>query len=108
MTDAVVRLLPGVLGKAASPHEDSFWDGLLDYPHYTRPASYMGWTVPDVLLSGNHAEVARWRRRAALRRTWERRPDLLVEAELSNADRAYVRSLEEDAEAPVARRPLAD
>lgn len=94
MSDAVVRLLPGALGKAASPHEDSFWDGLLDYPHYTRPASYMGWEVPEVLLSGNHAEVARWRRQAALRRTWERRPELLEAAPLSKADRQYLVSLE--------------
>ncbi len=94
MTDAVARLLPGVVGKTASPHEDSFWNSLLDYPHYTRPAEFMGWPVPDVLLSGHHAEVAKWRRREALRRTFTRRPDLLAHAELSKADRAFLKELE--------------
>lgn len=94
ITDAVVRLLPGAVGKTASPHEDSFWHGLLDYPHYTRPASYNGWEVPEVLLSGNHAEIGKWRRRQALKRTLERRPDLLATAELSDADRKYLRELE--------------
>jgi tRNA (guanine37-N1)-methyltransferase len=94
ITDAVVRLLPGAVGKAASAHEDSFYHGLLDYPHYTRPASYNGWEVPEVLLSGNHAEIEKWRRRQALKRTFERRPDLLAGAELSDADRKYLRELE--------------
>jgi tRNA (guanine37-N1)-methyltransferase len=93
ITDAVVRLLPGAVGKAASPHEDSFYHGLLDYPHYTRPASYNGWDVPDVLLSGNHAEIEKWRRRQALKRTFERRPDLLETAELGAADQKYLAEL---------------
>lgn len=93
MTDAVVRLLPGAVGKAASPHEDSFYHGLLDYPHFTRPAEFMGWEVPPVLLGGNHAEVARWRRREALKRTFERRPDLLASADLGPADRLYLAEL---------------
>jgi tRNA (guanine37-N1)-methyltransferase len=96
MTDAVIRLLPGALGKHASPHEDSFYHGLLDYPHYTRPAEFMGWNVPDVLIGGNHAEVARWRRQQALKRTYLRRPDLLGSADLSVSDRKYLAELERE------------
>lgn len=77
VVDAVVRLVPGVVGDDASVVADSFVDGLLDYPHYTRPAEFRGMKVPDVLLSGHHAEIARWRREQQLRRTAERRPDLL-------------------------------
>lgn len=76
MIDAVTRLLPGVLGDDASSEEESFSDGLLEYPHYTRPSEFRGWAVPEVLQSGNHAEIARWRRAQAVRRTAERRPDL--------------------------------
>jgi tRNA (guanine37-N1)-methyltransferase len=76
MIDAVTRLLPGVLGDDASSEEESFSDGLLEYPHYTRPSEFRGWGVPEVLQSGNHAEIARWRRAQAVRRTAERRPDL--------------------------------
>lgn len=94
VTDAVVRLIPGVVGKQASPHEDSFYHGLLDYPHYTRPADFNGWPVPEVLMSGNHANIARWRRQQALRRTFERRPELLATAELSKTDLAYLKTLE--------------
>jgi tRNA (guanine37-N1)-methyltransferase len=79
--DAVTRLLPGVLGDDQSAREDSFSDGLLEYPQYTRPAEFRGMKVPEVLLSGNHAEIARWRAEQAHRRTKERRPDLLEEAE---------------------------
>ncbi len=75
--EAVARLVPGVLGNDASVAEESFSDGLLEYPQYTRPADFRGWPVPEVLRSGDHARVARWRRAAALRRTAERRPDLL-------------------------------
>ena len=75
--DAVIRQLPGVLGHELSAVEDSFVDGLLDYPHYTRPELYQGRRVPEVLLSGNHEEIRRWRLKQALGRTWERRPDLL-------------------------------
>ena len=77
LVDAVARLLPGVLGHEQSAVDDSFSQGLLEGPHYTRPAEFRGWRVPDVLLSGNHAEIAAWKREQALRRTRENRPDLL-------------------------------
>jgi tRNA (guanine37-N1)-methyltransferase len=85
--EAVVRLLPGVLGSEASLAEESHTEGLLEYPQYTRPAEYRGWTVPEVLLSGNHGEIARWRRQQAIQRTRERRPELLVKANLSPTER---------------------
>jgi tRNA (guanine37-N1)-methyltransferase len=75
--DAVTRLLPGVLGDDESSHDESFSHGLLEYPHYTRPAEFRGWGVPEVLIGGNHAEVAKWRRAAALEKTKKNRPDLL-------------------------------
>jgi tRNA (guanine37-N1)-methyltransferase len=77
VVDAVARLLPGVMGNDASGADESFAGGLLEYPQYTRPAEFRGWAVPEVLASGDHARVGRWRRAAALRRTLERRPDLL-------------------------------
>jgi tRNA (guanine37-N1)-methyltransferase len=77
LADAVVRLLPGALGCADSLREEAHSDGLLEYPQYTRPAAYRGHAVPEVLRSGNHQDVERWKRREALRRTLERRPDLL-------------------------------
>lgn len=77
VTDAIVRLLPGVLGDAESAVRESFSTGLLDHPHYTRPENYEGWSVPDVLLSGNHAAIERWRRQRAEEITRRRRPDLL-------------------------------
>ena len=77
IVDAVSRLVPGVLGNCESASSDSFSMGLLEYPHYTRPVEYRGWEVPEVLLSGNHREIEAWRRREALLRTRERRPDLL-------------------------------
>lgn len=83
VVDAVVRLQPGALGSAESAIEESFSDGLLEYPHYTRPAEFRGWRVPDVLLSGNHAEIATWRRERQFERTRDRRPDLLSDDELS-------------------------
>lgn len=76
IVDAVTRLLPGALGDAMSASEESHGDGLLEYPHFTRPADFRGWTVPEVLMSGNHAEIARWRQKESMRRTAERRPDL--------------------------------
>jgi len=85
--DAVARLLPGVLGDACSTAEESFSDGLLEYPQYTRPRDYQGLCVPDVLLSGNHEEVRRWRRKESLRRTLLNRPDLIAAANLSDQDR---------------------
>ena len=78
VVEAVARLVPGVMGNLASTEEESFADGLLEYPQYTRPAEFRAWTVPEVLLSGHHGRVARWRRAAALARTLERRPDLIA------------------------------
>ncbi|MBA4494712.1 tRNA (guanosine(37)-N1)-methyltransferase TrmD [Paenactinomyces guangxiensis] len=94
--DSVSRLIPGVLGNENSATLDSFSSGLLEYPQYTRPAEYRGYRVPDVLLSGHHLRIEQWRRRQALRRTWERRPDLLQTAPLTEEDRAYLRELERD------------
>jgi tRNA (guanine37-N1)-methyltransferase len=91
----VTRLVPGVLGDPGATFEDSHAEGLLEYPHYTRPQVFRGYPVPDVLLSGNHAEIVRWRRQEALRRTFERRPDLLAKARLSQADREFLRHLAE-------------
>ncbi len=96
IVDAVTRLQPGALGCALGASEDSFATGLLEYPQYTRPPVFRGRAIPDVLTSGDHAQVARWRREQALRRTWERRPDLLRAAPLSDADRAYVARLERE------------
>lgn len=81
--DAVVRFLPGVLGDEAASTQDSHSEGLLEGPHYTRPAEYRGWKVPEVLRSGDHAKIAAWRRQQSVRRTKERRPDLLEQANLS-------------------------
>ena len=91
--DAVARLVPGVVGDEQSVECDSFTRGLLDYPHYTRPADFRGFTVPDVLLSGHHEQVRRWRKRQAVARTLARRPDLLAAAELDEEERAIVREL---------------
>ncbi len=87
MIDCIVRRLPGSLNDAGSAQADSFSAGMLDWPHYTRPEEWMGMKVPDVLLSGNHAAIARWRRKQALGRTWDRRRDLLDEKALSKEDR---------------------
>lgn len=98
MVEAVVRLLPGVLGNPESAEQDSFSDGLLEGPAYTRPVTWRGLTVPEVLRSGNHAAIARWRRDRALERTLDRRPDLLAalpEAALDRADRAFLAALED-------------
>lgn len=91
--DAVVRLLPRVLGSAASPLDDSHVGGLLEYPQYTRPASYRGWPVPEVLLSGNHAQIASWRREQTIQRTLKRRPELLDKTELSSEEKRLVQKL---------------
>jgi len=93
IVDAVTRLLSGVLGDPSAAEVDSYATGLLEHPHYTRPYDFRGWTVPDILLSGHHAEMERWRRREALRRTWERRPDLLDQADLTEDDRAFLAEL---------------
>jgi len=90
LLDAVSRLVPGVLGNSESAVTDSFAEGLLEYPHYTRPPEYRGWEVPDVLLSGNHREIEEWRRRQSLIRTRNKRPDLLGGAGLTDKDRMYL------------------
>jgi len=92
--DAVARLIPGALGDPEAALDDSHASGLLEYPHYTRPPEFRGWRVPEVLLSGDHARIARWRREQALLRTYQRRPDLLERAELSEADRKFLKGLE--------------
>jgi len=94
--DAVVRLLPGAVGDEGSLAEESFSWGILDYPHYTRPPEWRGMRAPDVLLSGNHREVARWRRKEALRRTLARRPDLLKGASLTDEDRKLITEIKEE------------
>ncbi|MGH9114738.1 MAG: tRNA (guanosine(37)-N1)-methyltransferase TrmD [Acidimicrobiales bacterium] len=91
VVESVARLVPGVMGNAGSADEESFVDGLLEYPHYTRPAEFRGWPVPGVLLSGDHARVARWRKAQALARTVARRPDLIeARGGLSDPDRALL------------------
>ena len=94
--DAVARLLPGVLGDPDGPWDDSHASGLLEYPHYTRPPEFRGWRVPDILLSGNHAAIERWRREQALQRTLERRPDILEKADLSDKDRKFMKKLADE------------
>jgi tRNA (guanine37-N1)-methyltransferase len=95
VVDAVARLIPGVLGDDASTHEESHSDNLLEYPQYTRPPEFRGWRVPDILLSGNHAQIARWRRKEALRRTKRRRPDLFARLDLSSKeDQKLLKELE--------------
>jgi tRNA (guanine37-N1)-methyltransferase len=94
--DAVARLLPGAVGDEQSVEADSFSHGLLDFPHYTRPAEFAGMRVPDVLVSGHHEEIRRWRKREALRRTLERRPELLERADLDDEERALLRELNDE------------
>ncbi|AKG37729.1 tRNA (guanosine(37)-N1)-methyltransferase TrmD [Paenibacillus durus] len=91
--DAVVRLQPGALGNESSAVTDSFSTGLLEYPHYTRPAEFRGWKVPDMLLSGHHANIEAWRREQSLKRTLERRPELLEQAELTPKDHKLLERL---------------
>ena len=93
IVDAVARLIPGVLGDPSAAANDSHASGLLEGPHYTRPAEFRGWTAPETLLSGNHAQIAAWRRRESLRRTFERRPDLLGKAALSKEDVEFLKTL---------------
>lgn len=93
LIDAVVRLLPGAVGNERSVVEDSFTSGLLEHPHYTRPEVWRGMAVPSVLLSGNHEQIRRWRRRESLRRTFQRRPDLLEQAELTQEDKEFIAQL---------------
>lgn len=94
LIDAVTRLLPGALGDPDGAWDDSHATGLLEYPHYTRPPVFRGWSVPEILLSGDHARIARWRRHQALLRTRKRRPDLLEKADLSASDRDFLDNLE--------------
>ncbi|WP_093290498.1 tRNA (guanosine(37)-N1)-methyltransferase TrmD [Thermoactinomyces sp. DSM 45892] len=93
--DSVSRLIPGVLGNHDSAVMDSFSNGLLEYPHYTRPAEFRGLEVPEILLSGHHANMEKWRREQSLERTWTRRPDLLKSAPLTEEDREFLRTLEQ-------------
>ncbi len=94
--DSVVRLLPGVLGNEMSAVSDSFSTGLLEHPHYTRPATFRDWSVPDVLVSGHHVNVEQWRRRESLRRTWQRRPDLLQQLELSKKELEWLKEFQDE------------
>jgi tRNA (guanine37-N1)-methyltransferase len=98
LIDALTRLIPGALGDPNGAWDDSHASGLLEYPHYTRPPEFRGWPVPEVLLSGDHARIERWRREQALLRTWQRRPDLLNSADLSAQDRDFLERLAADAE----------
>jgi tRNA (guanine37-N1)-methyltransferase len=91
--DAVTRLIPGVLGDPGGAIDDSHATGLLEYPHYTRPAEFRGWRVPDVLVSGDHGRISKWRREQALRRTWQRRPDFLETAPLTDTDRRMLEQI---------------
>jgi tRNA (guanine37-N1)-methyltransferase len=93
MVEAITRLLPGAMGDPTSGDADSFVSGLLDHPHYTRPAEYRDMEVPEILLSGNHAAIDDWRRRQSLKRTFERRPDLLENAPLTDEDAEYLDQL---------------
>ena len=94
LIDALARLIPGVLGDPQAAAQDSHASGLLEYPHYTRPEVFRGWSVPEVLRSGHHANIDRWRRNQALKRTLERRPDLLEKVELSEEDQKYLAEIQ--------------
>ena len=96
--DAISRLIPGVLGDPTGAEDDSHSMGLLEYPHYTRPPEFRGWKVPDVLLSGDHAKIEKWRREQALLRTFRKRPDMLEKAELNEADKKFVEHLKNQEE----------
>jgi tRNA (guanine37-N1)-methyltransferase len=94
--ESIFRLVPGVLGSEESPLDDSHVGGLLEYPHFTRPPEYRGWQVPEVLLSGNHAQISRWRREQSIRRTFEQRPELLGKADLSAEEERLLERLRQD------------
>lgn len=98
LIDAISRLIAGVLGDPDGAMDDSHSNGLLEYPHYTRPPEFRGWSVPEVLLSGDHAKIEKWRREQSLRRTLKRRPDLLENAPLSEADRKSIKKIEGEGE----------
>jgi tRNA (guanine37-N1)-methyltransferase len=93
IVDAVSRLVPGVLGAQWGADEDSHATGLLEYPHYTKPAEFRGLGIPEVLAGGHHAEVAKWRRLQSIKRTWQRRPDMLLTADLTEAEQWYLAEL---------------
>lgn len=93
LVDAIARFIPGVVGDPDAPHQDSHATGLLEHPHYTRPPEFRGMRVPDVLLSGHHAQIEQWRRNESLKRTLERRPELLARVNLSQADKEFLREL---------------
>jgi tRNA (guanine37-N1)-methyltransferase len=94
LIDAITRLIPGALGDPEGAWDDSHATGLLEYPHYTRPLEFRHWRVPEILISGDHGRIAKWRRQQALLRTRQRRPDLLEKAHLSESDRDYLKELE--------------
>jgi tRNA (guanine37-N1)-methyltransferase len=96
LIDAVSRLIPGVLGDPTGAEDDSHSMGLLEYPHYTKPAEFRGWKVPDILLSGDHAKIDKWRREQALLRTYSKRPDMLENADLSESDKKFIENLKSD------------
>lgn len=96
--DSVARLLPGVLGNESSAVTDSFSTGLLEYPHYTRPVQFRGWEVPDILLSGHHANIEKWRKRMAIERTWRKRPDLLEHYPLSKEEQKWLKEIRDAGE----------
>jgi tRNA (guanine37-N1)-methyltransferase len=96
LVDAVSRIIPGVLGDPDGAMDDSHATGLLEYPHYTRPPEYRGWEVPDILLSGNHAKIEKWRRQQSLLRTLERRPDLIEHAPLTESDLKFLKIIQEE------------
>ncbi len=95
LIDTLSRLIPGVLGDPDGPFDDSHAGGLLEYPHYTRPPEFRGWKVPDILLSGDHAKISKWRREQSLRRTLKRRPDLLEKAPLNGTDHKVLKKIKE-------------
>jgi len=105
MIDAIARFIPGVLGGSDSAEIDSFSDGLLEYPQYTRPAVFQGMAVPEVLLSGDHGKIARWRREQQLLRTWQRRPDLLRTANLTKEDQAILERLQKQPDESAETKP---
>ena len=100
LIDAISRLIPGVLGDPDGAMDDSHAAGLLEYPHYTRPPEYRGWGVPEILLSGDHAKIEKWRREQSLRRTLKRRLDLLESAPLSETDRKVLKKIQDEGENP--------
>jgi tRNA (guanine37-N1)-methyltransferase len=108
LIDSITRLIPGALGDPDGAQDDSFASGLLEYPHYTRPAEFRGWRVPDVLLSGNHARIERWRRDQSLLRTLKRRPDLLQGFELNKKDREFLSKLDQEEANPREKDQPAD